>query len=82
MLPAEWMMQEKRCRCLLEDYDEALNYAEMLHSDNTDRKEADSNITDEAFAMIKQMMIGSKENQPLFLNRTGIKVLWVLSHQD
>jgi single-stranded-DNA-specific exonuclease len=35
-----------------ETYDEALQYAEMLHSDNTDRKEADSNITEEALAMI------------------------------
>ncbi|HMG69128.1 MAG TPA: single-stranded-DNA-specific exonuclease RecJ [Chitinophagaceae bacterium] len=36
-----------------EKYEEALHYAEMLHSDNTDRKEADSNITDEALALIK-----------------------------
>jgi single-stranded-DNA-specific exonuclease len=33
-------------------YDEALHYAEMLHSDNTDRKEADSNITFEALELI------------------------------
>ncbi|TMI74180.1 MAG: single-stranded-DNA-specific exonuclease RecJ [Bacteroidetes bacterium] len=31
---------------------EALYYAEMLHSDNTDRKEADLNITEEALALI------------------------------
>jgi single-stranded-DNA-specific exonuclease len=30
-----------------------LEYAEMLHSDNTERKEADSNITDEALALIR-----------------------------
>lgn len=36
------------------DYQEALSYAEQLHSDNTDRKEADSNITDEALTMIKE----------------------------
>lgn len=30
----------------------ALAYAEMLHSDNTDRKEADISITEEALAMI------------------------------
>jgi single-stranded-DNA-specific exonuclease len=36
-----------------ESYEKALYYAEMLHSDNTDRKEADSNITDEALALIK-----------------------------
>ena len=37
-----------------ETYDEALQYAEMLHSDNTDRKEADSNITEEALALITE----------------------------
>ena len=35
-----------------ETYEEALHYAEMLHSDNTDRKEADSTITEEALALI------------------------------
>jgi single-stranded-DNA-specific exonuclease len=34
-------------------YDEALAFAEMLHSDNTDRKEADTNITEEALALIE-----------------------------
>ena len=34
-------------------YEEALRYAEMLHSDNTDRKEADSSITEEALAIIE-----------------------------
>ena len=33
-------------------YEEALHYAEMLHSDNTDRKEADITITEEALALI------------------------------
>lgn len=37
-----------------ETYEEALHYAEMLHSDNTDRKEADSNITQEALAIIEE----------------------------
>ncbi|MDP4260938.1 MAG: single-stranded-DNA-specific exonuclease RecJ [Bacteroidota bacterium] len=37
-----------------ETYDEALHYAEMLHSDNTDRKEADMNITGEALALINE----------------------------
>ena len=32
--------------------EEAMEYAEMLHSDNTDRKEADSSITSEALALI------------------------------
>jgi single-stranded-DNA-specific exonuclease len=35
-------------------YDEALHYAEMLHSDNTDRKEADGNITGEALTVISE----------------------------
>ncbi|WP_315817586.1 single-stranded-DNA-specific exonuclease RecJ [Paraflavitalea speifideaquila] len=33
--------------------EEAHQYAEMLHSDNTNRKEADKNITDEALALIE-----------------------------
>jgi len=37
---------------IAETYEEALHYAEMLHNDNTDRKEADGNITSEALAMI------------------------------
>jgi len=35
-------------------YDEALEYAAMLHSDNTDRKEADSTITAEALTLISE----------------------------
>lgn len=34
------------------EYAKALAYAEMLHSDNSDRKEADSSITEEALAII------------------------------
>jgi single-stranded-DNA-specific exonuclease len=34
-------------------YDEAMMYATLLHSDNSDRKEADKNITDEALALIE-----------------------------
>ncbi len=34
------------------DYEKALAFAEMLHSDNSDRKEADSSITEEALAVI------------------------------
>ena len=37
---------------IAETYDDALHYAEMLHSDNTDRKEADGNITGEALTLI------------------------------
>ena len=45
-----------------DDYARALEYAEMLHSDNTDRKEADTNITEEACAMIEgdSIMISRK----------------------
>ena len=35
------------------DYDKAMQFAELLHSDNSDRKEADSSITEEALAVIK-----------------------------
>ncbi len=35
-----------------EDYNKAFEFAEMLHSDNTDRKEADSSITAEALEII------------------------------
>jgi single-stranded-DNA-specific exonuclease len=37
---------------IAQNFEEALHYAEMLHSDNTDRKEADVNITEEALAII------------------------------
>ena len=36
-----------------DDFAKAMEYAEMLHSDNTDRKDADMTITGEAFAMIE-----------------------------
>jgi len=39
------------------DYNKAFEYAAMLHSDNTDRKEADSSITEEALAIIEQDII-------------------------
>lgn len=44
------------------DYIIAKEYAEMLHSDNTDRKEADTNITEEALAIIESddIMINRK----------------------
>jgi single-stranded-DNA-specific exonuclease len=37
---------------IAESYEQALLFAEMLHSDNTDRKEADLSITQEALSMI------------------------------
>lgn len=36
------------------EYTKALAFAEMLHSDNADRREADSSITAEALALIKE----------------------------
>jgi len=38
---------------IAENQEDALEYAELLHSDNTDRKEADSTITEEALAIIQ-----------------------------
>jgi single-stranded-DNA-specific exonuclease len=35
-------------------YEEAIGFAEQLHSDNTDRKEADSSITESALEQIRQ----------------------------
>ncbi len=37
---------------IAEDEDEAMGLAEQLHSDNTDRREVDLTITEQAFAMI------------------------------
>ncbi len=37
---------------IAKDYEEALTYAEMLHSDNDERREADTSITEEALAII------------------------------
>jgi single-stranded-DNA-specific exonuclease len=39
---------------IAEKYEDALHFAEMLHSDNTDRKEADASITEEALALISE----------------------------
>lgn len=36
-----------------EDFDKALALAEQLHSDNTDRREADSTITEEALSLLE-----------------------------
>ena len=67
MQQAEWMMQEKQCNYLLKKITtKALEFAEMLHSDNTDRKEADSSITEEALAII--------ENDDELINRKSTVV--------
>ena len=44
-----------------EDYNKALEYAELLHNDNTERKEADTNITDEALFIIENDTVLKKE---------------------
>ena len=36
-----------------DEYEEALLYASLLHADNSDRRETDSNITEEALAIIE-----------------------------
>jgi single-stranded-DNA-specific exonuclease len=45
-----------------DDFTKAMQFAEMLHSDNTDRKDADTSITEEAYSMISNdaEMIGRK----------------------
>ncbi|WP_207496269.1 single-stranded-DNA-specific exonuclease RecJ [Aridibaculum aurantiacum] len=48
------------------DCDKAMEFAEMLHSDNTDRREADSSITEEALEQIK--------NDPALVNRKSTVV--------
>jgi single-stranded-DNA-specific exonuclease len=39
---------------IAETQEEAMKFAEQLHSDNTDRKEADSSITNEALELIRE----------------------------
>ncbi len=55
--------------------DQAVQFAEMLHIDNSDRKEADQSITVEALKIINENAeLGSEENLLLFISRTGTKV--------
>jgi len=50
-----------------DDYNKALGFAEMLHSDNTDRKEADSNITLEALEIINaDVLLQNKKTTVVF----------------
>lgn len=39
---------------IADTYEEALSYAEMLHTDNDERKEADSSITEQALQLIRE----------------------------
>ncbi len=52
-----------------DDYDKAFEFAEMLHSDNTDRKEADSSITSEALEIINtNIALQNKKTTVVFRN--------------
>ena len=52
-----------------DDYDKALLFAEMLHIDNSDRKEADSSITQEALEMIRSnAALENKKTTVVFRN--------------
>jgi len=59
---------KKAVQLFVEDnYNKALEYAEMLHSDNTDRKEADSNITAEALEIINaDIVLQNKKTTVVF----------------
>lgn len=48
------------------DFDKALHFAEMLHRDNTDRKELDKNITEEALAIIEEEGLCSRNSTVLY----------------
>lgn len=50
-----------------EDENKAMRFAEMLHTDNTDRKDADNSITQEALEMIhNQVVLQNKKTTVLF----------------
>jgi single-stranded-DNA-specific exonuclease len=44
----------------------ALEFAEMLHSDNTDRREADTNITEEALSLLRDPNLISRKTTVVF----------------
>lgn len=57
----------KAVRLFIEkDFDEALRIAEMLHHDNTDRKDLDKNITEEALDIIKNERLSERNTTVLF----------------
>ena len=63
MLPEEWTMRARQFKCLWPDnFEEALGFARLLHADNSDRKEADLNITEEALAIIEGDEVMRKRN--------------------
>lgn len=48
------------------NYEEAMTYATQLHSDNSERKEADKNITDEALALIEKSAYANGKSTVVF----------------
>jgi single-stranded-DNA-specific exonuclease len=48
------------------DPEKALGFAEMLHSDNTDRKEADSSITEEALTLLRDEQFINRKTTVVF----------------
>lgn len=56
------------------DPTKALEFAEMLHSDNSDRKEADSSITEEALALLEKDPQSFEKNQRWYIKSIGIRV--------
>jgi single-stranded-DNA-specific exonuclease len=58
-------------------YDEAMGFAEQLHSDNTDRKEADSSITTEALELIRENKDWENRKSTLVYKPHWHKGLWV-----
>lgn len=57
----------KAVRLFIEqDEKKALSYAGMLHNDNTDRKEADASITDEALSLLKASENGNRKTTVVF----------------
>ena len=51
------------------DTTKALEFAEMLHSDNSDRKEADSSITEEALALLDKDPLSIEKKTTVVFNK-------------
>lgn len=48
------------------DFDKALSYAEMLHQDNTERKDLDKSMTEEALAIIEDEGLSGRNTTVLY----------------
>jgi single-stranded-DNA-specific exonuclease len=58
---------DKAVRMFIEkDFDQAMLYAEMLHKDNTDRKDLDKSITEEVLSIIEQEELHSRHTTVLY----------------